>query len=132
MPLATRERFAMNGGGNILVDTNLIILGVGGSQSVRELLEGHTLFISVITEIELLSIPFSNESDERLMRDFISNCFIINLDNEVKKQAISIRKKTKVKLPDAIIAASSLALKLPLFTADKGFRKIPGLNIVLL
>ncbi|MBI1768161.1 MAG: type II toxin-antitoxin system VapC family toxin [Bacteroidetes bacterium] len=118
-------------GNNILVDTNLIILGIGGNQLVRELLEGHTLFISVITEIELLSIPFTVTQDEKLMRNFISNCFIIDLDGEVKQHTITIRKKNKIKLPDAIIAASSIAKKLPLFTADKGFSKVPELNIVL-
>ena len=118
-------------GNNILVDTNLIILGIGGNQHVREILEGNTLFISVITEIELLSIPFTNSNDERLLRDFIANCFVLDLDSEIKKSAVSVRKKSKIKLPDAIIAATSIAKKLPLFTADKGFNKIQGLNLVL-
>lgn len=121
----------MSGANNILVDTNLIILGIGGDVHVRKLLEGHTIFISVITEIELLSIPFRSSQDERLMKDFISNCFIIDLDAEVKRYTIQIRKKQRVKLPDAVIAASSLVKKLPLFTADKGFAKIIELNVVL-
>jgi predicted nucleic acid-binding protein len=122
----------MNGPNNILVDTNLIILGIGGDNQVRELLEGHSLFISVITEIELLSIPFRKVHEERLMRDFISNCFVIDLDGEIKGQTIQLRKQHKIKIPDAIIAASSLVKKLPLFTADKGFGKIPALDLVLL
>lgn len=122
----------MSGANNILVDTNLIILGIGGDSHVRKLLEGRTIFISVITEIELLSIQFQDSQDERLMRDFISNCFIIDLDTDVKRYTIQIRKKQKVKLPDAVIAASSLVKKLPLFTADKGFGKITGLNVILI
>jgi hypothetical protein len=43
------------------------------ARRIRDLLDGRTLFISVITEIELLSIPFQSHADERLMRDFISN-----------------------------------------------------------
>ncbi len=121
----------MSGGINILVDTNLIILGIGGNQNARELLEGHTIFLSVITEIELLSIPFARQKEEKLIRDFISNCFIIDLDTDVKKHAIALRKKHKIKLPDAIIAASSLSKKLTLFTADKGFSKLENLNVVL-
>lgn len=121
----------MSGANNILVDTNLIILGIGGSEEVRELLDGHNLFISVITEIELLSIPFLSPQDERLLRDFISNCFLIELDAEVRRQTIAIRKKHKSKLPDAVIAASSIVKRLPLFTADKGFAKISGLNVVV-
>jgi hypothetical protein len=121
----------MSGVNNILVDTNLIILGIGGNDQVRKLLEGRTLFISVITEIELMSIPFQNAADERLLRDFISNCFIIDLDNDVKRMTIQLRRKHKIKLPDAIIAASSLTKKLPLFTGDKGFGKVEELNVIL-
>lgn len=120
----------MSGANNILVYINLIILGIGGDVHVRKLLEGYTIFISVITEIEL-SIPFRSSQDERLMKDFISNCFIIDLDAEVKRYTIQIRKKQRVKLPDAVIAASSLVKKLPLFTADKGFGKIIEQNVVL-
>lgn len=122
----------MSGASNILVDTNLIILAIGGNKDVRDLLDGRTLFISVITEIELLSIPFQNTTDERLIRDFISNCFLIELDVEVRKHTISIRKHNKIKLPDAIIAASSVSKRLTLFTADRGFDKITGLNAVII
>lgn len=121
----------MSGANKILVDTNLIILAIAGNQKARALLEGNTLFISIITEIELLSIPFASIQEEKLMIDFISHCNVIGLDNEVKRQAISLRKKIKVKLPDAIIAASSLSKKIPLFTADKGFSKIQELSLVL-
>src|SRR5688572_16555761 len=101
----------MNGPANILVDTNLIILGIGGDKRALELLEGHSLFVSVISEIELLSIPFQKVQDERLMRDFISNCFVIDLDGEIKRQTIHLRKNHKIKIPDAIIAASSIVKK---------------------
>ncbi len=63
------------------------------------------------------------------MANFISNCFII--DYEIKRQTIAIRKQTKTKLPDAIIAASAYVHKLPLLTADKGFTKIPDIDIFL-
>lgn len=43
----------MSGGNNILVDTNLIILALKGDSKIREALTNQTVFISVITEIEL-------------------------------------------------------------------------------
>lgn len=89
----------MSGGINIVADTNLIILGIGGAIEARELMEGRALFISVITEIELLSIPFANSSDERLMREFISDCTLIELDSDVRREAIKIRKNTKRNSP---------------------------------
>ncbi len=51
----------MSGGNNILADTNLIILALNGNLKVLEVLENQTVFISVVTEIELLSISFRNK-----------------------------------------------------------------------
>ncbi len=121
----------MSGPSNFLVDTNVIILGLNGNIEVRNTLENKNLFISVITEIELNSIPFNSKKDEALMADFISNCFVLELDYEIKRQTIAIRKQTKTKLPDAIIAASAYIHKLPLLTADKGFTKIKDIDIFL-
>jgi hypothetical protein len=121
----------MSGPSNFLIDTNVIILGLKGNSEVRNTLEDKNLFISVITEIELNSIPFISKKDEALMADFISNCFVLELDYEIKRQTITIRKQTKTKLPDAIIAASAYVHKLPLLTADKGFTKIKGIDIFL-
>lgn len=121
----------MSGPNNFLVDTNIIILGLKGNVEIRNTLEDKNLFISVITEIELNSIPFNSKKDEALMANFISNCFVIELDFEIKRQTIAIRKNTKTKLPDAIIAASAFVHKLPLLTADKGFTKIPDIDIFL-
>jgi predicted nucleic acid-binding protein len=122
----------MIGPGNILVDTNLIIPGIGGDEKAGELLEGHSLSISVISEIELLSIAFQKAQEERLMRDFISNCFVIDLDGAVKRQTILLRRNHKIKIPDAIIAASSIVKKIPLFTADRGFSRVPALDVLFL
>jgi predicted nucleic acid-binding protein len=49
-----------------------------------------------------------------------------------KKRTIEIRKRSKIKLPDAIIAASASVCGLPLLTADKQFEKISELNTLLL
>jgi predicted nucleic acid-binding protein len=122
----------MSGEIKILVDTKLIVFGIGGTRAVRKLLEGKTLFISIITEIELLSVAYARVEDELLIRDFIKNCFVVPINEEVKEHAIAIRKKWKVKLPDAIIAASALAHNISLYTADRGFNKIhePAFKLV--
>lgn len=44
MPLPTSRRCEMSGANNILVDTNLIILALGGSAETRELLERANTF----------------------------------------------------------------------------------------
>lgn len=37
-----------------------------------------------------------------------------------------------IKLPDAIIAATAIKNRVPLLTADKGFRQIAELDLILL
>jgi predicted nucleic acid-binding protein len=65
----------MSGVNNLLVDTNVIVYGVEGNRKARKLVEGKTIFISVISEIELLSKQFKSTDEEDLMKDFVSNCF---------------------------------------------------------
>ena len=55
----------------------------------------------------------------------------ISIDQEVKSVAISIRRAYKLKIPDAIIAATALHLGIPLITRNvKDFRNIPDLELV--
>lgn len=46
--------------------------------------------------------------------------------------AIEIRQQIPIKTPDAIIAATSKFLQLPLVTSDKGFKKIKGIELILI
>ena len=50
----------------------------------------------------------------------------------IKELTIDIRSKSKIKLPDAVIAATAIYFDLPLFTMDKGFNRIKDLNTVIL
>ena len=49
---------------------------------------------------------------------------IIDINPVIKSYTIEFRKKYKLKLPDAIIAATAQFLNIPLVTADKSFNKI--------
>jgi predicted nucleic acid-binding protein len=124
----------MSGVNNVLVDTNIIIYGIGGSFKIRRLLEKRTLFISIITEMELLGNNFKTTNEELLTKDFVSNCFVLNIDNSIKEKAIAIRKRHKLTLPDAIIAATSMVQRLPLITSDRDFERvqIPNIQFVTL
>jgi predicted nucleic acid-binding protein len=58
--------------------------------------------------------------------------YIVDIEPAIKDITISIRSKLKIKLPDAVIAATSIYYDLPLFTMDKGFKRIPDLQAVIL
>ena len=119
-------------GDSILADTSLIINLFNGVKEIEELISGRSLFISVISEIEVLSFPNITPSEKTLIKDFFSGCYIIDMEPAIKDITIEIRSKYKVKLPDAIIAATAIYFDLPLFTMDKGFKKIADLQAVIL
>jgi predicted nucleic acid-binding protein len=62
----------------------------------------------------------------------LNNCLQIDLNNKIKEQTIQLKKQNQIKLPDAIIAATAIVNKVPLVTADKGFSKVKGLNLILI
>ena len=87
--------------------------------------------ISFITQIELLAWKNQQESSLLVYKQFIKGSKILYINEIIINQAIEIRKKTNVKLPDAIIAATALCYNFTLISDnDKDFTKITdfGLN----
>jgi predicted nucleic acid-binding protein len=87
------------------------------------------LFVSVITELELFSKPGITSGEEETIRSFLSeNAFVVELNERIKKETISLRRKTKIKLPDAIVVATSIILGTTLLTFDDQLLKLtwPG------
>lgn len=120
-------------GNSILIDTNIIIYLFQGNQQIIDFLTGKQLYISSICEIEVLSFPKLTKEEIVEIKRFIQNeCVVIELLTNVKDLTIEIRKNYSLKLPDAIIAATALFLKIPLFTKDNHFRKISEMDLVLL
>lgn len=83
--------------------------------------------ISIINKIELLSI--SNVPEQIIA--FVDEAYIINMDDDITSKTIEIRRKYKNKLPDAIIAATAIVMKLHLITHNvNDFRSIKGLKLI--
>ncbi len=55
---------------------------------------------------------------------------IVSFNNEIKQQYVQLRKKYQLKLVDAVIAATAIALNLPLITSNKQFRTIRELQLL--
>lgn len=119
-------------GDRIVIDTSLIINLFNGVTEVQELITGRDLFVSIISEIEVLSFPNITINDSDLLKEFLSECYIVDIEPAIKDITIDIRSKFKIKLPDAVIAATAIYFDLPLFTMDKGFKTIANLQAVIL
>lgn len=116
----------------MVVDTNVLINLAEGKPGLDQYLNGNRLYVSSITEIELLGWYKITKEQAAFFTLLLSDCKIVGLKSEVKKLAIDLKQKQKVRLPDAIIAATSLYLDLPLVTYDSGFEKIKNVNLILL
>lgn len=119
-------------GDKILVDTNIFINLVEGKEGIDSHLEGREIFVSVITEIELLGYYQISETEKKFFGLLLSECSILELTTGIKQRAIALKQTHQIKLPDAIIAATAQFLKIELITFDKGFRNIPDLDLILL
>lgn len=117
-------------GDRFLLDTNAVLYILGGDKVLAELLDGERLMISIITEMELLSFPSITPKELVLLKKFIAELTIINITDKIKEKAIEIRKTTKLKLPDCIIAATSIIVEIPLVSADKQLKTLENLNLI--
>ena len=117
-------------GNSIFLDTNTVLYFLSGDETLSDFINDKMLYISVITEMELLSYDRIGAKEMKVLAGFIREIQVVNINQEIKDTTIKIRKASKLKLPDCIIAASSIALKIPLITADKGIKNIEGLDII--
>ena len=119
-------------GNSILVDSNVIITLTNGNKDVIPILNDRVIYISVISEMELLSWPKISEYEICILKELFNDIHIIDLSEKIKEKAILIRRTYSLKLPDAIIAATSIVYNIPLFTFDKEFAKIEELDLLLM
>jgi predicted nucleic acid-binding protein len=113
-------------------DTNVIIKHLNDGTSV--LLKGKR-FVSAITEMEVLAQPHMTlEAEEKALR-FLRGFTIIPLSDTVKYEAIRIRRdgSPRLKLPDAVVAATAVVFDAQLITADEKLRRLvwPGFSAAL-
>lgn len=118
-------------GNKLFLDTNIILYLLNGDETLAEFLNDKQLYISVITELELLAYKGITVKEEKVIKSFISQCKTITINNAIKQETIRVRKTYNTKLPDSIIIATALYLDLPLVTSDVEFKKAEELTLVL-
>jgi predicted nucleic acid-binding protein len=120
-------------GKRYLIDTNTAIHYLDNklNENAVELIESSEAQISVISRMELLVWPNASLQQLTILTLFVNASFVFNLDEPIILKAIEVRKKYRLKLPDAIIAATALVHDLTLITHDtKDFNSIQGLKTI--
>jgi predicted nucleic acid-binding protein len=116
-------------GAEWLLDTNVVIGLLKQQNSAIELIEANSFdlskaAVSQITRMELLGFPGLALEEEAAILDFLQNCRVLFIDEAVERQAIRLRRSSHCKLPDAIVAATSLVNNLSLLTLDQRLARL--------
>jgi predicted nucleic acid-binding protein len=121
-------------GDRFLLDTNAVVALLRGDDRLLDLLRGaQWVGVSIISRIEFLAFEKLSAADAQLFEQFLQQVFVVSLmndDTDLIDAALRLRKRHRLKLPDAIIAASALVNDAALVTADKEFDRVATLRRV--
>jgi len=123
-------------GKRYLLDSNTVIDYIGGLYSAKAVqwlnqIIDEEINVSVITKIEVLSFDPDKDDNYPILIEFFEAAKIFELTHEIVNKTILIRQKQKIKLPDAVIAATALVNGLVLVSRNtKDFKNIPDLETV--
>ena len=118
------------------LDTNAIIYYLDEDPTVVPLLEpilGQeiAIFVSVVTELELLSHPGLTEEDIAEMQQLLTSVVIFPLESRLAQLAGALRRQYHLKTPDSIVAATALLTRTTLVTRNiRDFQGIDSLSLL--
>ena len=120
-------------GTNIAFDTCAIVKLLDQQYDLLSLginVDEAKLLTSVIVRMELLSKRNISHDEEQDIQEFLEDLIIVPIDDAIEKKAVEIRRASSIKLPDCIIAATSIVLNALLLTDDINLLNLswPGLK----
>ena len=122
-------------GKGYLIDSNIVIGYLDNKLPDHGMKLMHAIIdeipnISIITKIEVLRFNAS-EPVYKVLHDFINESNIFDLTDTVVDNTIALCKSRRIKLPDAIIAATAQVYNLSLITRNTSdFKNIKGLKLI--
>ena len=108
-----------------LLDTNVALYLLGGRLAAP--LPSGIYGVSVITEMELLAWPSLTPQEEKNVHDFLGRLIICELTPSIRAKAVELRRRERLKLPDAVVCATAMEFGAELWTNDTALAKVPGL-----
>ncbi|MDR2947214.1 MAG: type II toxin-antitoxin system VapC family toxin [Candidatus Adiutrix sp.] len=118
--------------GNFVLDTNAVIYYLRGEKPWADFINSlppTQVFVSVITRMELLAWKSLTLEGEKQVRSLLATLNIASLSAAIEAEAISLRRNTHIKLPDAIVAATAVVFKAVLVTGDKAVAALNWLQL---
>lgn len=123
----------MSGNRRFLLDTNGVVSLLAGNRELAGQLDGaEYVGISVVSYIEFLAFEGLSAGDRACFAGFCERIEIVPLthkDQELINLALGLRRRHKLKLPDAIIGATAIFRDALLITNDSHFADIKTLVV---
>lgn len=119
-----------------ILDSNIFIYFLKGNQRLIEFLEdlgAERFYTSVISRLEVLMGHDKDDVSLKEVEFYLDDCENIAVDKLVIREAFNLTSKLKKKLKfkDLLIAATAKVHKKVLITADKDFKNVPGLKVLV-
>lgn len=116
----------------MLIDTNIIVYSALPQYLVLRLfLDSIQRSVSIVSYIEALGYHGLSADAERHISEFFRASEILPLSDTIAQQAIELRRRRRIGLGDAIIAATAIAHNLTLVTHNvQDFRWIAELELL--
>ena len=87
--------------------------------------------ISIISKIEILSYKPEDDNFAERLKSFVDASNLFYLDEDVVENAIKLRKEYRMKIGDAIIAATAQLYDFTVVTNnERDFNRVKGLRIL--
>jgi predicted nucleic acid-binding protein len=111
-------------GVKFLLDTNLVLGLLQGNAAAIECANAAGLSlahagISQISRMELLGFAGISNLEHSAITALLAQLQVLSITPAVESETIALRRTKRIKLPDAIIAATAIASDLQLLTLDK-------------
>jgi predicted nucleic acid-binding protein len=87
--------------------------------------------ISILSQIEFLAFPNLTENDRRTFQEFSDAVEVVGLgrtERALIDRIVSLRAQHRLKLPDAIIAATAVERDATLITDDHQLQKLSAIR----
>lgn len=80
-------------GSSILIDTNIAIYLLNGDRSLAQVLDGKRLYVSFITQLELLGYAGLTIEQVLQIENMLDCCVIVDINNRIKSETLNQKRK---------------------------------------
>jgi len=103
---------------NALFDTNILIDYLNGVEASRKELDRYDArFVSIVTWMEVLA-GAHDEGEAGVIEMFLRDFQLVEITRPIAREAVEIRRRRRIRLPDALIWASARAQSALLVTRN--------------